>query len=186
MVRRALGLLVLALAAGCSGGNGGAASTSTVASASSSGAATGAAAGGEEAQRPRSGLAVHIQNMRAGGALPEVADPQFDALDVSFELQLVHSGTEPLTGINVARARLVHDDGREVVFGVLSEGWDGRLEPGATRVVAFRKTPDSATPRATRALCGQHMRVEVTLELAGRQARATSRRVPIECPRQGT
>lgn len=134
------------------------------------------------AQQPRSSLAVHIQNVHAGGSLPHDADPRTDALDVSFELVLAHNGTEPLSGITVPRVRLVHDDGRAIVFGVFAEGWDGRLEPRTTRVVEFRKTPDSATPRPDRQYCGQPMRVEVTVELAGRTATATSRRVRIECP----
>jgi hypothetical protein len=94
---------------------------------------------------------------------------------------LTHNGTEPLTGIRVQRARLVHDDGREVVFGVMSEGWDGRLDATQERTVAFHKTPDSASPPARRSLCNSHMRLEVTLELAGRTTTAQSRHVPIEC-----
>lgn len=130
----------------------------------------------------RSGLSVHLQGIRAGGSLPSEADPPVDHLEVSFEMVLDHMGTEPLTGLSITRARLVHDDGREVVFGVSSDGWDGRLEAGQQRVLAFHKTPDSASPPARQALCGQHMRLEVTLDLAGRQTTATSLRVQVDCP----
>ena len=128
------------------------------------------------------GLSLHIQNMRASGALPSEADPPADRLSVAFELVITHNGTEPLTGIHVTRTRLVHDDGREIVFGVLNPAWDGRLESGASRTVLFEKTPESASPPPTRRFCGVPMRVEVTVELAGRTARAVSRRVQIVCP----
>lgn len=155
--------------------------TATTSSASSEPGST-STASEAPAGAPRSGLSIHLQNIHASGSLPSDADPPVDHLDVTFEMTLNHTGTEPLTGISIARARLVHDDGREVVFGVMSEGWDGRLDPGQQRVLAFHKTPDSAHPPARRSLCAQHMRLEVTLDLAGRTASATSRHVQIECP----
>jgi hypothetical protein len=138
-------------------------------------------AGDNSAER-HGGLQLHIQNVHAGGALPNEADPPTDHLDVSFELAFAHNGTEPLTGLTVTHARLVHDDGREVTFGVIGTDWDGRLAVGQQRTVAFHKTPDSAHPRATHTLCGQHMRLDVTVDLSGREAHAFSRHVPIDCP----
>jgi hypothetical protein len=179
-MRASIAAGVLLLAVGCGGGASSdhATTSSTTASAGNESSASASPDG----PQTRSGLGMHLQAIHAGGALPSDADPPVDHLDATFELVLNHSGTEPLTGISVTRARLVHDDGREVVFGVMSEGWDGRLDPGQQRILAFHKTPDSAHPPARHSLCGQHMRLEVTLELAGRQATATSRRVPIECP----
>ncbi len=180
-MRAAIVMAALALA-GC-GGSSNAASSSGAGASSGGASESGGAASDAPSGARRSGLAMHLQNIHAGGALPSDADPAVDHLDVTFELVLDHTtGTEPLTGLSVQRARLVHDDGREVIFGVMSDGWDGRLDAGQTRTLSFHKTIDSASPPARRALCAQHMRLEITLELAGRTATAQSRRVQIECP----
>jgi hypothetical protein len=186
MALRYLPVVAAVLAAAACGG--GAATTTGGATASGSAGSSAEPASNSSSVAPegsgerRSGLSIHIQNVVAEGALPEEADSRFDRLNVSFELEMTHMGTEPLTGLAVTRARLVADDGREVVFGVTSQGWDGRLEAGAHRVVPFQKTPDSASPPPTRRFCRLPMRLEVTLDLAGRQARATSRRVEVRCP----
>jgi hypothetical protein len=180
---RVVVITLLAIGMGACGGGSAAGSNATTSTAASAGSESSAGTPSDSTQgEHRSGLSLHLQNIHAGGSLPSDADPPVDHLDVTFEMVLNHTGTEPLTGITVQRARIVHDDGREVAFGVMSEGWDGRLDPGQQRTVAFHKTPDSAHPPARQSLCGQHMRLEVTLELAGRTATATSRRVPIECP----
>src|SRR5690349_8538648 len=100
----------IAMAGGCGGGSSSSSSTgasSSSGSSESSGGQTassagdgGTAAGGDGATagQRRSGLSLHIENMHAGGNLVSEADPQIDRLDVSFDLQLNHSGTEPLTG----------------------------------------------------------------------------------------
>jgi hypothetical protein len=177
----ALGASLAACGSGGSSHSNGQATTSGAESTSSAEPVSGDSSGTPLPER-HGGLQLHIQNIHAGGSLPEEADPRTDHLDVSFELVMNHTGTEPLTGLNVTQARLVHDDGRQVVFGVLGDQWDGRLDAGQQRVVAFHKTPDSAQPRATHSLCGQHMRLDVIVDLAGRQAHAFSRHVQIECP----
>ncbi len=179
--RRVLFLAFATLFAACGGSNT-SGSGGTTTTASGSGSESSGSPSSDAPGRSRSGLSVHLQSIHAGGSLPSAADPAVDHLDVTFEMVLNHMGTEPLTGLSITRARLVHDDGREVIFGVSSDGWDGRLEPGQQRVLAFHKTPDSASPPARQALCGQHMRLEVTLDLAGRQTTAQTRRVQVDCP----
>ncbi|MEI8255096.1 MAG: hypothetical protein WCJ30_05425 [Deltaproteobacteria bacterium] len=174
----AFALLFAACGGASTSGNGTATTTTAAATGSESSVSpTSDAPGGR-----RSGLGVHLQGIHASGSLPSDADPAVDHLEVTFEMVLNHMGAEPLTGLSITRARLVHDDGREVVFGVSSDAWDGRLEPGQQRVLAFHKTPDSASPIARQGLCGQHMRLEVTLDLAGRQTTAQTRRVQVDCP----
>lgn len=176
--------IVMTACGSSAGGGQGPASSGLITGSQQASAPVGGEQGGTStgSEQRRSGLSVHIQNVHAGGALPAEPSPRFDRLEVNFELNLEHHGEQRLTGINVARARLLHDDGREIVFGVLGENWDGRLESGERRVVAFHKTPDSASPPPSREYCGLPMRLEVTLDLAGRRATATSRRFLIDCP----
>jgi hypothetical protein len=183
-LRLALGSCALAFAAGASCGGGNHAAAGAGSSGGSAETATNSANTAEEGSgEHRRGLHLHLDNMHAGGDLPAAEDPPADRLDVTFDLQISHTGTEPVTGVQVSRARLVADEGgREIVFGLLSDAWDGRLEPGQQRTIQFRKSPDSAVPKPNRSFCGAWMRIEVTLDLAGRQARAYSRRVQIECP----
>ncbi len=128
------------------------------------------------------GLRVHVDHVRIHGALPDEPAPHFDHLDVSFDMTLEHQGTEPLTGVRVERVRLVEDEGRSITIGVTGDGWNGELQPGEQRVVAFTKTPDSSNPMPGHAYCGAWMRLEITLDLAGRRATAQSRRAQIACP----
>ena len=155
---------------------GGAQHSSTGSTSDGSGGTASSESPSDSPTQRRSGMVVHIQNMHAGGSLPAEADPQTDHLSVTFELALTHTGDQALTGIHITRARLVHDDGRAIVFGVLTD-WDGRLEPGAERVIAYQKTPDSAVLPVRRrcSLRTEHARIEVTLDLAGRETTATSR-----------
>jgi len=169
-----IGLLASLSVAGCGGSN--AQGAVPASSSATSGSAAPSAA--------RTGVAIHVQNVRVSGALPDETAPAVDRLDVQFELVLTLQGGDPITGLLLAHARLVHDDGREIVFGVFSDDWDGSIQPGQQRVLVFNKNPDTAQPIARRSLCGLHMRLEVSFELAGRQAHATSRHVRVECPNQ--
>jgi hypothetical protein len=75
-------------------------------------------------------------------------------------------------------------NGFAIGFEPLSEAFDGRITAGTTRQIPFHKRPDSANPRATHELCGQWMRVELTVALGdtGRTSRVTSRQVRVQCP----
>jgi hypothetical protein len=135
------------------------------------------------AQR-RSGMSVHLANVRIGGPLPTGPDVGSDALDVQWDLEVSHFGAQDLADVRVRDARVVLSSGFAVGFEPVSEAFDGRIAAGGTRSVPFHKRPDSANPRATRDLCGQWMRLELTVALGdtGRTSRVNSRQVRVQCP----
>jgi hypothetical protein len=107
-----------------------------------------------------------------------------DALDVQFDLEVAHFGAQNLVDVRVRDARLALSNGYAIDFEPISDAFDGRIAAGTTRQIPFRKRPNSAAPRATRALCGQWMRVELTVALGdtGRTSRVSSRQVRVQCP----
>lgn len=186
---RSAALAPIALATvlgGCSGGG----STATTTASSTTNATT-ASTGGEGAtdadagarERPRSGMSVHIANVRIGGALPRGTDVPNDALDVQFDLEIQHFGAQDLADVRVRDARVALSNGFAIDFEAVSEAFDGRIAAGGTRQIPFHKRPDSASPRANHELCGQWMRVELTVALGdtGRTSRVSSRQVRVQC-----
>ncbi len=137
-----------------------------------------------DAGRPRSGMSVHLANVRIGGPLPRGSDVANDALDVQFDLEVQHFGAQDLADVRVRDARVALSNGYAVDFEAVSEAFDGRVPAGGTRQVPFHKRPNSANPRANHELCGQWMRVELTVALGdtGRTSRVTSRQVRVQCP----
>lgn len=176
--------------AGCSGGANGANGANGSSSTTASNTAT-TSNGGEGAtdadagprERPRSGMSVHIANVRIGGALPRGTDVPNDALDVQFDLEIQHFGAQDLADVRVRDARAALSSGYAIDFEAVSEAFDGRIPAGGTRQIPFHKRPDSAAPRATHELCGQWMRVELTVALGdtGRTSRVSSRQVRVQC-----
>ncbi|MFO0558653.1 MAG: hypothetical protein U0269_11620 [Polyangiales bacterium] len=136
------------------------------------------------AERPRSGMSVHVANVRIGGPLPRGTDVATDALDVQFDLEIQHFGAQDLADVRVRDARVALSSGFAIDFDPVSEAFDGRIAAGATRQIPFHKRANSASPRATHELCGQWMRVELSVALGdtGRTSRVTSRQVRVQCP----
>ena len=183
-------LAALLFAAACSGGSSSGSSAASN-SAGSAGNTAAASTGGERAsedagprERPRSGMSVHRANVRIGGPLPRGADVPNDALDVQFDLEIQHFGAQDLADVRVRDARVALSSGFAIDFEPVSEAFDGRIAAGATRQIPFHKRPNSAAPRASHELCGQWMRVELTVALGdtGRTSRVTSRQVRVQCP----
>jgi hypothetical protein len=132
----------------------------------------------------RSGMTVHLANVRLGGALPTGPDPATDALDVQWDLEIAHFGGEDLVDIRVSDARLVLGNGWSIEFTPESAAFDGRVAAGSTRSIPFHKRPETASPRATHDLCGQWMRLEMVVALGqtGRSSRVQSRSIRVICP----
>lgn len=171
--------------AACSSNN--ASSTATASSTTTSAGAEAQTNSGESdagAERPRSGLSVHVANVRIGGPLPRGTDVATDALDVQFDLEIQHFGAQDLADVRVRDARVALSSGFAIDFDPVSEAFDGRIAAGATRQIPFHKRANSASPRATHELCGQWMRVELSVALGdtGRTSRVTSRQVRVQCP----
>jgi hypothetical protein len=155
-------------------------SSSTATSAGSEGTTSQSDAGTE---RPRSGMRIHVANVHIGGPLPHGTDVAIDALDVQFDLEIQHFGAQDLPDVRVRDARVTLANGFAIDFEPVSEVFDGRIAAGEVRRIPFHKRPHSASPRATRALCGQWMRVELTVALGdtGRSSRVSSRQVRVQC-----
>jgi hypothetical protein len=128
-------------------------------------------------------MSVHLANVRIGGALPRGTDVPNDALDVQFDLEIQHFGAQDLADVRVRDARVALSSGFAIDFEAVSEAFDGRIAAGGTRQIPFHKRPDSASPRANHELCGQWMRVELTVALGdtGRTSRVSSRQVRVQC-----
>ncbi len=177
--------LVTALAR-CSGNTSASSEPPRAQSAGSEATDTSASAGEADAgaAQRRSGMSVHLANVRIGGPLPTGPDVGSDALDVQWDLEVSHFGAQDLADVRVRDARVVLSSGFAVDFEPVSEAFDGRIAAGGTRSVPFHKRPDSANPRATRDLCGQWMRLELTVALGdtGRTSRVNSRQVRVQCP----
>jgi hypothetical protein len=183
---RALALsLSLVLAPACAGSSAASATASSAASASPSSAGSEPVASSEpDAGRPRSGMNIHLANVRIGGPLPRGQDVPNDALDVQWDLEISHFCAQDLADVRVRDARVALSSGFGIEFEPVSESFDGRIPAGGTRQVPFHKRPESANPRATHDLCGQWMRLELTVALGdtGRTARVSSRQVRVQCP----
>lgn len=128
-------------------------------------------------------MSIHVANVRIGGALPRGSDVPNDALDVQFDLEVQHFGAQDLADVRVCDTRVALGNGYAIEFEAVSDGFDGRIPAGGSRQIAFRKRADSANPRANHELCGQWMRVELTVALGdtGRTSRVTSRQVRVQC-----
>ncbi len=185
----AASLVALTSISACSSSSNNSAATAN--SATTTTTPTSAESGGEtpsstdaDAGRPRSGLSIHVANVRIGGPLPRGADVPTDALDIQFDLEVQHFGAQDLADVRVRDARVALGNGFAIAFEPLSEAFDGRIPAGSTRQIPFHKRADSANPRATHELCGQWMRVELTVALGdtGRTSRVTSRQVRVQCP----
>jgi hypothetical protein len=187
----AASLVALASLCACSSSSNNSAATATTGNTNTNSTPTSAESGGEtannadaDAGRPRSGLSIHVANVRIGGPLPRGADVPTDALDIQFDLEVQHFGAQDLADVRVRDARVALGNGFAIAFEPLSEAFDGRIAAGSTRQIPFHKRADSANPRATHELCGQWMRVELTVALGdtGRTSRVTSRQVRVQCP----
>ena len=132
----------------------------------------------------RSGMSIHVANVRIGGALPTGPDPATDALDVQWDLEIAHYGGEDLVDIRVSDSRVVLGNGWAVEFTPESASFDGRVTAGSTRSVPFHKRPETAVPRASHELCGQWMRLEMNVSIGqtGRSSRVQSRSIRVMCP----
>jgi hypothetical protein len=128
-------------------------------------------------------MSIHVANVRIGGPLPRGTDVATDALDVQFDLEIQHFGAQDLADVRVRDARVALSNGFAIDFEPVSEAFDGRIAAGDTRQIPFHKRANSASPRATHELCGQWMRVELTVALGdtGRSSRVTSRQVRVQC-----
>ena len=174
-----------ALALACSSSNPSASSTNTNVSNTSASAGSEPTSSNSDAGtgRPRSGMSIHVANVRIGGPLPRGTDVATDALDVQFDLEIQHFGAQDLADVRVRDARVALSNGFAIDFEPVSEAFDGRIAAGATRQIPFHKRANSASPRATHELCGQWMRVELSVALGdtGRSSRVTSRQVRVQC-----
>lgn len=132
----------------------------------------------------RSGMSIHLANVRITGDLPQGPDPATDALDVQWDLEIAHYGGEDLVDIRVSDSRLVLGNGWSLEFAPESASFDGRVTAGSTRSVPFHKRPETAVPRATHDLCGQWMRLEMNVSIGqtGRSTRVQSRSIRVLCP----
>lgn len=175
---------VCALPLACSSSNNSAnGSSATVSATTTAGSETTSSESDAGAERPRSGMSIHVANVRIGGPLPRGTDVATDALDVQFDLEIQHFGAQDLADVRVRDARVALSNGFAIDFEPVSEAFDGRIAAGGSRQIPFHKRANSANPRATHELCGQWMRVELTVALGdtGRSSRVTSRQVRVQC-----